>query len=129
MEEIRVTCDTLRVTFSFCCFMKLSIREKIRLHVDIEDRTKEKEFSFACKKKLKVYYHIYLQIFISVTHCESLVTLRVICDTLQAICDTLRVTCDTLRVIFLVLLLYMQRKIPFLSFYLLYSHENEFSLV
>ncbi len=35
MEEIRVTCDTLRVTFSLCCYMTLSIRKKIRFRVDI----------------------------------------------------------------------------------------------
>ena len=35
----------------------------------------------------------------------------------------------SLRVIFVVLLLSMRKKILLLSFYLLYSHENEFSLI
>ncbi len=48
MEEIRETCDTLRATFSFCYYITLSIREKIRFHVDIRDKTKENSFSFAC---------------------------------------------------------------------------------
>ncbi len=46
MEEIRITCDTLRVTFRSMSFQRV-LCEKIRFHVNIEDRTKEEGFSFA----------------------------------------------------------------------------------
>ncbi len=109
MEEIRVTYDTLRVTFSFCCYMTLSILEEIRFHVDIEDRTKEKEFSFACKKKLKVYYHIYLEMLISVTHCESLVTY---CESFFSFCCY---TCER-KFLFFRSIFYIHMKTNFVSY-------------
>jgi hypothetical protein len=47
MSRKIVGMEEIRVTFSFCCYITLSIRGKIPFHTDVRDRTKENSFSFA----------------------------------------------------------------------------------
>jgi len=47
-RSLSIGMEEIRITFLFCYYTTLSIREKIRFHVDIRDRTKKNSFSFAC---------------------------------------------------------------------------------